>query len=119
MTSYKIPYGKKEITFDIPREFKVTLASSYLRPAITNIVDATKNALIAPVNSKRISEMVKEENTICVIVTDISRACPEKEILPPLIEEIKVKIKQPNLKLLIASGMHSKMIHIEKVEKYG
>jgi len=119
MTSYKIPYGKKEITFDIPREFKVTLTSSYLRPAITNIVDATKNALINPVNSKRISEMVKEENTICVIVTDISRACPEKEILPPLIEEIKVKIKQPNLKLLIASGMHRKMSYVEKVEKYG
>jgi len=109
---------KKEITFDIPREFKVTLASSYLRPAITNIVDATKNALINPVNSKRISEMVKEENTICVIVTDISRACPEKEILPPLIEEIKVKIKQPTLKLLIASGMHRKMSYVEKVEGF-
>jgi len=114
MNRFKIPYGKNEITFEAPLEFKITIAKSKSKPKLTNIEDATVNALIHPINSKQLSEMIEKDDTICIIVTDITRNCPDKEILPPLIEEIKKKVKQPNLKLVIASGMHRLMSHSEK-----
>jgi len=119
MPSFKIPYGKNEISFETPSEFKIITAKSKSKPKLSNIEDATANALIHPINSKPLSEMIEKDDTICIIVTDITRNCPDKEILQPLIEEIKKKVKQPNLKLLIASGMHRSMSYSEKIEKFG
>ena len=119
MITFKIPYGKKKITFEIPSESNVTLVKTKSNQIITDIAEATKHTLTHPINSKRLSEILEIDNTVCVIVTDITRNCPDREILPPLIEEIKTKIKPSNLKLLIASGMHRQMSYAEKAEKYG
>jgi len=119
MITFKIPYGKKKITFDVPSESNVTLVKTKSNQIITDISEATKHAITHPINSKRLSEILEKDNTVCVIVTDITRNSPDREILPPLIEEIKKKIKPSNLKLLIASGMHRQMSYVEKAEKYG
>lgn len=119
MTKFKIPYGKESITFEIPSEFRVTVAKSNSKPSINNMSEATKNALSNPINSKPLSELIKENDSVCIIVTDITRACPDKEILPQLIDQIKEKTDLKNIRLLIATGLHRKMNDIEKIEKYG
>lgn len=118
-TKYKIPYGKEELSFEIPQEVTVTIAEGNLTPPINDVASATRNALLNPINSKKISDLIKKENTVCIIVTDITRACPDKEILPPLIEEIEKKINRNAITLLIASGMHREMTRKEMIEKYG
>ncbi|MFQ5572711.1 MAG: nickel-dependent lactate racemase, partial [Nitrosopumilaceae archaeon] len=119
MTSFKIPYGKKVISFEIPSEFKVTVAKSNSVTPINNISKSTKNALLNPINSKRLSELIKKDDSVCIIVTDITRASPDKEILPQLIEQIIEKTSPKNLKFLIATGLHREMSNAEKIEKYG
>ncbi len=119
MTKFKIPYGKESITFEIPSEFRVTIAKSNSKPPINNISAATKIALSNPINSKPLSELIKKNHSVCIIVTDITRACPDKEILSELIDQIKENANLKNLSLLIASGLHREMSDIEKIEKYG
>ena len=85
---YKIPYGKEELIFSIPEVSKVTIASNILKSSINNILAETKKSLKNPINSKKLSEIVNEESSVCIVLTDITRPCPDKEILPPLIDEI-------------------------------
>ncbi len=85
MTSFKIPYGKEEISFKMPPEFNVTVAKINSVSPIANISESIKNALLNPVNSKRLSELIKNDDSVCIIVTDITRASPYKEILSNLI----------------------------------
>lgn len=119
MSNFKIPYGKTTIPFEVPKEFDVTVVKNNSKSQISNIEDATKKELKNPINSKRLSELVKKGDTVCVIVTDITRPCPDRVILSVLLDELKTKIEPNDLTLLIASGMHREMTYDEKVEKFG
>ena len=119
MTSFKIPYGKEEISFEIPSGFNITIAKSNTVPSLGNVSESIKNSILNPINSKPLSELINEGDSVCIIVTDITRACPDKEILPYLVEQILQKTDQKNLTLLIASGLHREMSTEEKIEKYG
>lgn len=119
MTSFKIPYGKEEISFEIPSDFKVTIAKCNSVPSISNVSESIKNALLNPIKSRPVSELIKNDDSVCIIVTDITRASPDKEILSYLIEQILEKTSPKNLTLLIASGLHREMSSEEKIEKYG
>jgi len=119
MNQYRVPYGKEELSFEIPIDCKVTVATSNSSLTLTDVDYETKNALMNPINSKKISELINHDNKVCIIVTDITRTCPDKQILLPLIEEIEKKIDRSAITLLIASGMHREMTQEEKIEKYG
>jgi len=119
MSNFKIPYGKTMIPFEVPKEFDVTVVKNNSKSEISNIAETTKKELKNPINSKRLSELVKKGNTVCVIVTDITRPCPDRTILPILLDELKTKIEPNDLTLLIASGMHREMTYDEKAEKFG
>ena len=117
MTSYKIPHGKEEISFEMPSEFEVTIAENNSALAISNITESTKNALMNPINSAPLTDLIKNSDSVCIVVTDLTRPSPDKEILPPLIDQILKKIPSDNLKILIASGLHREMTESEKIEK--
>jgi len=119
MSNFKIPYGKTTIPFEVPKEFDVTVVKNNSKSQISNIEETTKKELKNPINSKRLSELVKKGDAVCVIVTDITRPCPDREILSVLLDELKTKIEPNDLTLLIASGMHREMTYDEKVEKFG
>ena len=91
MTNFKIPYGKEEISFEMSSEFNITVAKSNSVSPIANISESVKNALLNPINSKRLSELIKNGDSVCIIVTDITRASPDKEIIPHLVEQILEK----------------------------
>ena len=110
---YSLPYGKVEIFFKIPEGFKLTIAEPKLKSSVDNVNAATKKALLHPINSRKLSETVSGKRTACIVVTDITRACPDKELLPPLLEEIEKGVSRNNITILIASGMHREMSHEE------
>jgi len=119
MSNFKIPYGKTMIPFEVPKEFDITVVKNNSKSQISDIIEATRKALKNPINSKELLELVKKGNTVCIIVTDITRSCPDRVILPVLLDELKTKIEPNDLTLLIASGMHREMTYDEKVEKFG
>ncbi|MFQ6025847.1 MAG: nickel-dependent lactate racemase, partial [Nitrosopumilaceae archaeon] len=116
---YSVPYGKGEIHFEIPEDFKVTVAEPNARSSVKNVNAATREALLHPINSRKLSETAKGKDTACIVVTDITRSCPDKELLPPILEQIEKEVNRKDITILIAAGMHRDMTFDEKVEKYG
>ncbi len=117
--SYSVSYGKELITFNIPENFSLNLAEPKTVSPIKDVYEKTRNAIMHPVNSPSLSNLIKGKNSVCIVVTDITRKCPDKELLIPILEILETEIKKENITILIASGMHKKMNYDEKVEKYG
>lgn len=117
--SYFVSYGKGKIYFNIPKNFLLKTAKIKSVSPIKDVYEKTSYALQHPINSPTLSNLINGKKSVCIIVTDITRKCPDKELLIPILEILETKIKKENITILIASGMHKKMNYDEKVEKYG
>jgi lactate racemase len=71
----------------------------------------TLDRLMAPV-----SRLVRPGMKVCVVVTDVTRACPEKALLPPLLARLRAA---GEVTVLVALGLHRPMTSDEKRAKYG
>jgi len=117
--SYSLPYGKEIINFKIPDDFQVKIVESKQTTFVKDVYEKTRNTIMHPINSPSLLELVKGKKSVCIVVTDISRKCPEKELLIPILEILEKEVKREKISILVASGMHKKMNYEEKIEKYG
>ena len=116
---YSVPYGKYHLIFNIPKDFEVSTVNSKLCKPVTNVSLKTKESILHPINSLPLSELVKGKKSACILVTDITRECPDEELLPPILETLETELNKEDISILIASGMHRNMTVEEKVSKYG
>jgi nickel-dependent lactate racemase len=113
----KFPYGKDFVKTDIPKE-NLELAVSRPSIPVTDLKEAVKKALGKPIQSKPLHHLLDGKKNLCIIVPDVTRACPTKEILPPILEELE--ICAPNeLEILIGNGLHRGISKEEMVELLG
>ena len=117
--SYSVSYGKEKITFNIPENFSLNIVETKFVSPVKDVYEKTRHSIMHPINSPSLSNLVKDKNSVCIVVTDITRNCPDKDLLIPILEILEKEIKKENITILIASGMHKKMNYDEKVEKYG
>lgn len=116
---YSVPYGKKTIVFSVPSQLKIQIASLKKLKPIANFETKIANVLENPKNSKALLELAKNKKSACVVVTDITRNCPDNILLPMILQILEKEIPQDKIKILIANGMHRKMTRDEKIMKYG
>ena len=116
---YSVPYGKGEINFKLPEGFSITSLKPKQTSSVHDLYKKTREAILHPINSCSLPELVKGKNSVYIAVTDITRECPDKELLIPILEIVEKHVKRENITILIASGMHKDMSYDEKVEKYG
>lgn len=81
-----------------------------------------EESLLASLGTKSLEEMLEEKavTSALIIVDDIARPTPQKEILAyvlPIFERNGVKLE--NITLLIALGLHRPMTHQEMIDRYG
>jgi nickel-dependent lactate racemase len=116
---YSVPYGKKSMKFNTPTDSFTKILSLNNSTPIKNVTNAVRKALLQPLDSKSLSVVAKNKNSACIVVTDITRECPDKILLPQILKIINKEISSKNITILIACGMHRKMTHEEKIVKYG
>ena len=74
-----------------------------------------EHALQNPINSKRLSEIVKPGKKIAIITSDITRPMPSKIVLPPVIKEIeKAGCSLEDVTIVFGLGSHRKHTEEEK-----
>jgi nickel-dependent lactate racemase len=115
-----IRYHRGFVSIDVP-DNAIVYASRYPSP-IKERTRAVIHALRKPIGSPSLSVMIKAKTprTVIVVVSDITRPVPYKDILPPLLKEITgAGVKKENITLLIANGMHRPSTRAERVEMFG
>ncbi|MBM4080726.1 MAG: nickel-dependent lactate racemase [Planctomycetes bacterium] len=67
----------------------------------------TAEALAAPIGSKPLGDLARGKRTACVVVSDVTRPVPNRDILPPLLAALERSgIKREAITLLVATGLH-------------
>ena len=106
---FTVPYSRGKVTFTLPEGMEGTLVQSKPMPALTGATldGAIWAALEQPVASPRLRDMAKPSDKVCIVVTDVTRTCPDDKLLPPLLEELeRAGVPDDQITILIALGMH-------------
>ncbi len=101
---FKFPYGKSFLQIEAPEE-QIELAVSRAVKPLREPREAVKQNLRKPIGSKTLDRLLGKDKRVCLIVPDETRACPTKEILPQLLDELET-CKIEELEILIGNGLH-------------
>lgn len=81
---------------------------------------AIREAILNPISSERICNLVGKDDKIAIVMTDITRKLPEDIILKVIHEELKTAgVKDENVTIVIANGTHRPDTEDEIIEMYG
>ncbi len=87
-TVYRVPYGKKVIQFELPSGMSGSLITSRSAPPLRKLDTAISEALAHPVHSAPLKELAQSAASVCIVFTDITRACPDDRLVPALLREL-------------------------------
>ena len=107
MVDVWLPYGKTEICARIPtRNFLGTIQPKEKPPAPDPYAEIEK-ALNNPIATKPLNQIAQPNNTVAIVVDDITRATPSHLMLPPLLNQLnKGGVKDENITIIFACGSH-------------
>ena len=113
----QLRYDKEIVNFEVSN-------SRLIRELLPNPVDVdsigvdeVRRALLNPIGSKKLSELVKAGEKICIITSDITRPMPSKVCLPPLLDELNQSgVKDSDILIVFALGSHRN--HAEEEMRY-
>lgn len=108
MGKYYLPYGDSELELVLDdSKIKQTLILPKECKPILNPVEAIKEALAHPLNSRPLGEFVSPHDKVAIAIDDVTRKTPSRIMLPPVIEELsKAGVKDENVTVIIARGAH-------------
>ncbi len=87
---------------------------------LLNVYHAVIDALRSPIGSKPLSEGVKIEDKVVIIVSDITRPVPTAQILTPILDELQSSgIPIENITIIFGLGIHRPMTTAEKAQVLG
>lgn len=117
---YSVPFGKGLIHFSLPRGMRASLAVSKLAPPLEDERGAVVRALAEPIGAAPLGETVRAGSRVCIVFTDITRACPDRLLVPPILSELSAAgVRNEDITLLCGVGMHRSSTHAEKIAKLG
>lgn len=120
MKRYPIPCGKRKIELEVPDRVPVQYVESRKMPTLHDVKKAVEEALSHPIGTPRLREMVRPNQKVALVVTDISRKLPEEMILPLLLQELLAGgIKKSDMTAVVATGTHRPDTPEELREKFG
>ena len=113
-------FGEEIVELQIPQE---NLCFNLQRNDFNvpvNPADEIRRALLNPIGSKRLGDIVSKKSSIVILADDRTRVTPQKVIIPIILEELqRAGVSNEQIKLVIAYGTHRKMTDKEINERFG
>lgn len=105
-----LPYGKSQVCVRIPTRNFLGSIEPKEKPGVSDPPAEIERALKSPLGSKMLNERVKPESKVAIVIDDGSGMSPSSIIVPPLLDELnKVGVKDENVVIIFASGLHEKV----------
>jgi len=123
---FRVPYGHEELEFMLQPWFDVDVVESGTAAPITDLPGAAVAALRRPRGAPPLAQLAREaivarpDATAVIAVTDLTRACPDEVLVPPLLDELNAGgIPDERITVIVAVGLHRATTDAEKREKLG
>lgn len=111
MKQFDFKFGRGTIPFSVPGKNILSVVKPNKMEKIEKPgMEVVRDALNNPIKSKKLSELVKEGDTVCVVVPDVTRAWQSPSLyVPPVIDELnKGGVRDKDIVILSATGSHRK-----------
>jgi nickel-dependent lactate racemase len=107
MVDVWLPYGKTDVCIRVPaRNLLGTIESAEHQSSVDAKVEVER-ALKEPIGSKRLSEIVKPESKVAIVVDDATRKAPSEMILLPVLAELNLGgVKDEHITVIFGCGTH-------------
>ena len=103
----KLLYGRNGINLNLKDHWNADIIRKPSMPIINDIKDEVNKALNDPINSLPIDEICSQNQSLCILVCDITRPVPNKLFLEQMILKfINAGISLENILIIIATGLH-------------
>lgn len=107
MVDVWLPYGKTDVCVRIPVRNFLGVIEPVERKGVADAKAEVERALKEPFGSKRLSEIVKPEQKIAIVVDDATRHTPSQDMLLPVLAELNIGgIKDENVTIIFGTGIH-------------
>ncbi len=114
----RIPWGSGHLRYSGPRAGVLTSRLDEMRSERDGR-SVVEEALRDPVGSPRLRELAAGKKTCTVIISDHTRPVPSRDILPPMLEELRAGSPGIEITLLVATGFHRQTVREELRAKLG
>jgi len=121
-----VAYGHQELEFMLQPWFDIDVLESGTLDAIDDVTAGARDALSRPRGGRRLSDLADaavardHDATAVIAVTDLTRACPDAALVPPLLDELNAGgISDDHITVIVAVGLHRATTDDEKREKLG
>jgi nickel-dependent lactate racemase len=100
-----LPYGKGSVDVDVPDS--ATVAYPTQLPPVPDVAAEIRRATVAPIGSRPLREVAAGKPDAVVVVNDITRPAPSREMLAAILEELQAAgIPTSAVTVVIATGNH-------------
>ncbi len=113
----KLAYGRSGLWVELPDE-NVTVVEPRFVEGLPDEEAALRDALRHPIGTPPLRELVRAEDTVAIVFSDITRPQPRKRMLPVLLREIG-HVPRQRIVLINALGTHRPNTEEELVEMLG
>ena len=114
----KLAYGEEGLNISLPDYLNIDVLEPVHGEGLPDQAAAIEDALLRPIDSKPLRDLVKQSDTIGIIINDITRPMPYKIILPILLRELG-SISDEQILLFNATGTHRPNTDAELMEMLG
>jgi len=99
-----LDYGKDGLSVDLPDDRVVKVLGLQPTTPLADVSRAVRDAIAHPIGSKPLGELTVGKKTACIVICDITRPVPNREILAPILDALRQGGIDPTI--LIATGTH-------------
>jgi nickel-dependent lactate racemase len=107
MVDVWLPYGKTDVCVRVPARNLLGTIEPADRQGAPDGKAEVERALKEPIGSKRLSEIVKPESKVAIVVDDATRKAPSEMMLLPVLAELNAAgVKDENVTVIFGCGTH-------------
>jgi len=118
-TVIELPYSTSFIKIKVPSKNLAFVLERKKTSTIDNEEAAIREALNSPVGSPALCKCLNSTDKVVILVTDNTRACPDKRLLPVILEEVESRVPGENITIIVALGLHPPLDSTALVQKLG
>lgn len=108
LKEYTVKYGKTTQSVTLEESSVIQILESDFTSSVTDVREAVFAAIRNPVGCKPLKDTIHKGDSVCILVSDITRAWTKTcEYLPPVIEELNNNgIPDEDIFVIVATGTH-------------
>jgi nickel-dependent lactate racemase len=103
----QLAYSREGLWIELPEDAPVTVIEPQFVPGLLDEQAAIAAALRSPVDTLPLRQLVRPDDTVAVVFSDLTRPMPNDRVLPPLLDELALAgVPDEQIVLINALGTH-------------